>query len=199
MTDRLLNQIKFIMEADKLKNVERRNLITDMSRFENTAEHSWHFALMAMTLYEYAADDVNLSRVIKMAILHDLVEVYAGDTFAFDEAGYESKAQRENDAADKLYSLLPPEQAIEFRGLWQEFEKMETADALYAAAIDVLHPALHNAKTLDHPEHPWAKFGVTSTQIYNRLAPVKTAMPELWELVEEVVADAIEKGAVIAR
>jgi len=191
MTEKLTNQLNFIIEADKLKSVERQNLLIDKSRRENTAEHSWHFALMAMTLYEYAADVVDINRVIKMAIVHDLVEVYAGDTFAFDEKGYESKLQRENEAADKLFSLLPPEKATEYRGLWQEFDQMKTPDAMYAAAIDVLHPALMNSLT---DGHPWVKHGVTSAKVFGRLAPVKTAIPALWEFVEQIVSEAIEKG-----
>ena len=191
MTERLTNQLKFLIEADKLKSVERRNLIIDKSRYENTAEHSWHFALMALTLYEYASDAVDINRVIKMALVHDLVEVYAGDTFAFDEEGYESKLQRESEAADRLFSLLPSEQDAEFRALWQEFDHMETPDAMYAAAIDVLHPVLTNYLT---DGHPWAVNGVTSAQLLGRLAPIKAALPALWEFAERVVQEGIEKG-----
>ena len=137
MTDKLKHQLHFLAEVDKMKNILRQTYITDKSRQENSAEHSWHFALTALTLYEYCRiDGVDISRVIKMALVHDLVEIYAGDTPAYDAQGNADKDEREKEAADKLFSLLPDEQATEYRSLWEEFDHVETPDAIYANAID---------------------------------------------------------------
>jgi len=192
MDERLKGQLQFLHEADKMKNVFRQTIIADKSREENDAEHSWHFALMAMTLAEYAGiDGVDINRVIQMAILHDMVEIYAGDTFAYDTKGYETKEKRENEAADKLFSLLPAEQGARYRGLWEEFDRMETPDAVYASAIDRLHPFFMNYLT---DGHTWVKHGVSADMIYERMAPVKAALPALWEFIEYVVRDSRAKG-----
>jgi len=192
MTEKLKNQLRFLTEADKMKNIARQTLLADKSREETDAEHSWHFALMAMTLFEYCGiDGVDLDRVIKMALVHDLIEIYAGDTFAYDVNGNESKAKREKDAADKLFVLLPDEQAVEYRLLWEEFDEMETPDARYASAIDRLQPFLNNHLTQGHT---WVKHGVAAAQVYKRMMPVQTALPALWEFVAFVIRDSVEKG-----
>jgi putative hydrolase of HD superfamily len=192
MTDKLRGQIQFLTEADKMKNISRQTLLADKSREETDAEHSWHFALMAMTLFEYAGlEGINLDRVLRMAIVHDLVEIYAGDTFAYDAQGYEDKEVREQEAAGKLFSMLPDALASEYRLLWEEFDRMDTPDSLYAAAIDRLQPFLNNYLTNGHT---WAKHGVTADKIYKRMEPVQTALPALWEFVEFVIRDSCEKG-----
>ena len=192
MTEKLKGQLKFLIEADKMKSVFRQTILADKSREENDAEHSWHFALMAMTLFEYAGiKGVDINRVIKMAILHDLVEIYAGDTFAYDTKGYETKEKRENDAADKLFFLLPEEQGAEYRALWEEFDRMESPDAVYASAVDRLQPFLNNFLTAGHT---WVKHGVSADMVFMRMAPIKEALPELWEFIEYVVRDSCEKG-----
>ena len=192
MTEKLKRQFEFLVEADKMKNILRQTMLMDKSRQETDAEHSWHFALMALTFYEYAASDkVDINRVIKMALVHDLVEVYAGDTFAYDLIGNLDKEKREKEAADKLFSLLPKKQEEEFRGLWEEFDKAETPDALYASAIDRLQPFLSNYKT---DGYTWVKYGVPIDDIYKRVAPVKEILPELWGFVEFVIKDSCEKG-----
>ena len=192
MTEKLTNHIKFITESDKLKSIYRQTLITDKSREETSAEHSWHIALMAMTLYEYCTiPDVDLTRVIKMAIVHDLVEVYAGDTPAFESVDKEAKLANEQEAADKLFALLPDAQAQEYRALWEEFDAMSTPDAIFAAAVDRLQPFLSNHLT---DGHTWVKFGVSLDMVYKRIAPVKTALPALWPFVEETIQDACNKG-----
>ena len=142
--ERLKKQLEFLVEIDKMKNVLRRTLIVDGSRRENDAEHSWHLAMLAMVLEEYSEREINISRVVRMCLVHDLVEVYAGDTFAYDEKGYEDKLARETAAADKLFSMLPTEQGEEFRALWREFDEAQTADAMYAAAMDRLQPMMNN-------------------------------------------------------
>jgi putative hydrolase of HD superfamily len=190
--ERIKGQLFFLAEADKMKNVARQTLLADKSREETDAEHSWHFALMAMTLYEYVGiEGVDINRVIKMALLHDLVEVYAGDTFAYDTEGYESKEAREREAADKLFSVLPEAQALEYRSLWEEFDLMETPDALYASAVDRFQPFYSNYLTNGHT---WVKHGVSDKMVYSRMAPVKKAMPKLWGFVVDVINDSCEKG-----
>ncbi|MCL2572737.1 MAG: HD domain-containing protein [Defluviitaleaceae bacterium] len=191
MTPKLASQIKFITEADKLKSIYRQTLITDKSRNETSAEHSWHLALMAMTLIEYSANPVDLDRVIKMAIVHDLVELYAGDTPAFADTIPEDKLAEEQAAADKLFALLPADQAAEYRGLWEEFDEMKTPDAMYAAAVDRVQPLLSNHLTNGHS---WVKFNVDAARVYKRMEPIKTAIPALWELVESVISEGVEKG-----
>jgi len=150
MPPRLLQQMQFVVEIDKLKRVLRQTLLTDGSRRENSAEHSWHIALMAILLSEYATEPIDILRVVKMLLLHDLVEIDAGDTFCYDDRGHESKAEREMQAADRLFSLLPPDQASEFRALWDEFEAQETADAQFASTLDRLQPLLNNHQTQGH-------------------------------------------------
>jgi len=162
-----------------MKNIFRQTRLADRSRQENDAEHSWHFALTAMTLYEYCGiEGVDIDRVIKMALVHDLVEIYAGDTFAYDVKGNESKEERENESANRLFTLLPAEQAAEYRALWEEFDRMETPDAIYASAIDRLQ-SHHNIHLSGG--YTWEKYEITADRIYKRMIPVKTALPGLWE------------------
>ena len=191
MNERFQQQLNFLVEIDKMKNVLRQTILIDQSRQENDAEHSWHFAVTAMVLREYAAPEVDISRVVKIALVHDLIEVYAGDTFAYDETGYEDKSERELAAADKIFGLLPSDQRDELYALWLEFEQMETPDAKYASAMDRIQPLINGYMTDDHT---WRLGGVTIDKVYRRMAPVKDATPELWEFVEHVINSAIEKG-----
>jgi len=193
MNDKLKGQLAFLIEADKMKLILRQTLLIDKSRRENDAEHSWHLALMAMTLAEYTPLAISLDRVIRMALVHDLVEIYAGDTFAYDTAGYQSKDKREKEAADKLFSLLPPEQGREYRALWEEFDAMQTPDALYASAIDRLQPFINNALT---DGHTWVLHGVTVDKVYKRMDPVRDALPALWEYVENVINENLKAGRI---
>lgn len=191
INDRLKSQLEFLVEIDKMKSVLRRTLIIDGSRRENDAEHSWHLAMLAMVLEEYSEREINISRVVRMCLVHDLVEVYAGDTFAYDEKGYEDKLARENAAADKLFSMLPPEQGSEFRALWEEFDEAQTADAMYAAAMDRLQPIMNNFMTNGHT---WREGKVTSDKVLDRMQKIKQATPELWPVVEYIVNTSIERG-----
>lgn len=193
MDNRLEQQLRFLVEADKMKTVLRATLLTDKSRRENDAEHSWHFALMALLLYEYAEDGVNLFRVLKMALVHDLVEIDAGDTFAYDTEGNRDKALREQRAADRLFGLLPKEQAAELRALWEEFDAMESRDARYAAAIDRMQPFLNNSVT---DGHTWNLHSVKEEQVRARMEMVRQATPGLWPFVESVLVEAREKGSI---
>ena len=147
---RLDQQLKFSAEIDKMTGIYRRTMLVSGERHENDAEHSWHIAVMALLFKEYCIEEPSVERTIKMCVVHDLIEIYAGDTFAYDIKGNESKAEREQAAADKLFSRLPPEQGAEIRSLWEEFDAMETTDAKYAACLDRLQPLLHNTLTEGH-------------------------------------------------
>ena len=147
---RLDQQLKFTAEIDKMTGVLRRTMLVDGSRRENDAEHSWHIAVMALYFKEYCVAPVNVERAVKMCLVHDLIEIYAGDTFAYDPVGNKDKAQREAAAADKLFAQLPDEQGSELRALWEEFDAMQTNDAKYAACMDRLQPFLHNTLTKGH-------------------------------------------------
>ncbi len=190
--DRLEKQLQFIITADGAKNIFRRTTLADGSRRENDAEHSWHLALMAMLLEEYAGEaGVDIGRVIKMVIIHDLVEIYAGDTFAYDEVGNASKAQRENEAADKLFGSLPEEQGKELRKLWEEFDAMETKDAAFAGGLDRLQPLLNNYMTKGAS---WTRDQVDSSKVFKRVEILKRSAPQLWKAAEFIINDSIEKG-----
>ena len=188
--EKIQNQIKFAITIDEMKNIFRRNLLADGSRRENDAEHSWHLAMLAMILQEYSAEKVDIERVLKIALIHDLIEVYAGDTFAYDVKGNEDKHEREIQAADKLFGMLDPVQGAEIRALWDEFEAMETAESKYANAIDRIQPLILNYLT---DGHTW-KAGVTSSQIYKRMDIIRTATPELWHVVEGIISTSINAG-----
>ncbi|MBQ9939291.1 MAG: HD domain-containing protein [Oscillospiraceae bacterium] len=183
--------MKFLIEADKMKNILRQTLLADGSRRENDAEHSWHFALMAMTLAEYSAREIDMLRVLKMALLHDIVEIYAGDTFAYDEKGHEDKAEREAAAADKIFAMLPAEQSAEYRELWEEFDAMETADSRYAATIDRLQPLVNNYLTNGHT---WKLGNVTSDKVYKRISVAEDTIPEVWPIIRKYIEKAIDSG-----
>ena len=188
----LQKQLSFIVEVDKVKNVMRRTLLIDGSRRENDAEHSWHLAIMAMLLTEYAEDkNFTLDRVLKMVIVHDLVEIYAGDTFAFDVQGNIEKEEKEKKAADKLFGQLPEDQAKQFRKLWEEFDEAKTPDARYAAALDRLQPFIHNLCT---EGHTWVQAKVNKEQVYKRSGLSMEVLPALKPWMEEQINEAIKKG-----
>ena len=190
---KLEKQLAFLVEVDKMKTVLRQTILADKSRQENDAEHSWHFALMALVLWEYAGNTgLNLLRILKMALVHDLVEVYAGDTPAFGaQSNPGDKEAREQAAADKLFGLLPAEQGAELRALWEEFDAMETPDSRYAAAIDRLQPFLNNSVT---DGHTWRLHGATESQVLARMDMVRQAAPALWPFVKKTIGEAMDKG-----
>lgn len=190
-TSRFEQQMRFLVEIDQMKNVLRQTLLADGSRRESDAEHSWHLAMYAMLLSEYAPEPVDVSRVIRMVLVHDLIEIYAGDTFCYDKEGNRDKAAREAAAADRLYALLPADQAGEYRALWEEFDRMDTPDSRFAAALDRVQPIINNYLT---EGHTWKLGHVTSAQVYERMAPVKNGLPEAWKVVEWIINTSIEKG-----
>ncbi len=189
--EELKSQLQFIAEIDKMKQIFRRNLLMDGSRRENDAEHSWHIAVMAIILKEYAVEPFNMERVLKMTLIHDLVEMYAGDTFAFDAEANEGKEEREKAAADRLFALLPKNQGAELHSLWEEFDRMESADAKYAAALDRLQPFIHNLCT---EGHTWVEGHATLSQVMKRSGPVMEALPALKPWMEAQIKTAIAKG-----
>lgn len=188
---RLDSQFLFTAEIDKMTSVLRRTLLLDLSRRENDAEHSWHIAVMAMLFSEYAAEPVDIGRVVQMCVVHDLVEVYAGDTFAYDAAGNADKEAREKAAADQLFGMLPKEQGRMIRSLWEEFDAMESADAKYAACMDRLQPFLHNTLT---DGHTWVEGGTDRAAVEKRMAIIKEFMPQVYTWVAENIEHAIEAG-----
>ena len=188
---RLDQQLKFSAEIDKITNVYRRTLLVSGERRENDAEHSWHVAVMALLFKEYCVEEPNVERAIKMLVVHDLIEIYAGDTFAYDVKGNESKAEREAAAADKLYSQLPPEQGSELKALWEEFDGMETVDAKYAACLDRIQPLLHNTLT---EGHTWQNNGAVRSQVEARAGIVKEFMPEVYAWIDKNLDRGVELG-----
>jgi len=190
-SDRLSRQIAFIIEIDKLKSILRQTLITDGSRRENSAEHSWHLAVMAPLLAEYAPEPVNVERAIRMLLVHDIVEIDAGDTFAYDTHGNESKAERELQAAGRIFGLLPEDQQREYRALWEEFEIRDTADARFANALDRLQPLLNNYRTQGGT---WRIHKLNRTQVVKRMEPVREFLPSVYPIVEEYLSDACARG-----
>jgi putative hydrolase of HD superfamily len=189
--DRLEQQIAFLIEADKLKTVVRRTPLVDQSRRENSAEHSWHLMLAAVVMREYSVEAVDLLRVLEMLAVHDLVEIDAGDTFAYDAQDLVTKAERELAAAERLFALLPPDQTSRLRLLWEEFEAHETPDARFANAMDRLQPLLQNAWAQGGS---WREHDVDRDQVLRRMAPIQAAVPAAWPLVLRIVNDFCASG-----
>ncbi|MEQ8962416.1 MAG: HD domain-containing protein [Coleofasciculus sp. C2-GNP5-27] len=191
MNCRLQQQIQFIIEIDQLKGILRQTRLIDDSRQENSAEHSWHLALMAIILAEYAPPQVDLGRAITMVLLHDLVEIDAGDTFCYDVQGNQDKVVREEKAATRIFGLLPQDQGQSLREIWDEFEAVTTPTARFAVALDRLQPLLLNYQNRGGT---WQVHGITEPQVMQRMAPVQEGTPQLWTLVEQIVADCIKAG-----
>lgn len=191
ISERLRKQLEFIREIDKAKTVLRRSVLLDRSRRENDAEHSWHLAVMAILLVEYANEPVDLLKVVKMLLIHDLVEIDAGDTYAYDAKGNEDKYEREQRAADRIFGLLPQEQGEELRRLWEEFEERRTPEARFAAAMDRLQPVMLNYLT---EGVVWRQHGVTSEQVIARNRHIAEGSEVLWEAAAEYIQDAVRKG-----
>ncbi len=188
---RLAEQLAFVVEAHRLTGVERRSRVAGGSRLENTAEHSWHVALICLVLGEYAPAGVDRQRVLRMLIVHDLVEIDAGDTYIYDVAGQANKLDRERKAAARIFGLLPADQGERFEELWEEFEARQTPDARFAAALDRLAPFLLN---LDHHGGSWREHQVTAGQVRANLAKVDEGAPELAPFVSAAIEGAVAAG-----
>lgn len=191
-SERISRQTAFLTESDKLKRILRRTLVTDGSRRENTAEHSWHIILTAMVLREYAAEPVNFERVLEMLAAHDLVEIDAGDTFAYDAAANRTRAERERQAADRLFGMLPPDLGAKLRALWEEFDAHTTVESRFANAVDRFQPFLQNLAT---DGGTWRIYHPTREQVLRRMDPVRTALPALWPLVKGAIEEFFSSGA----
>ena len=192
LKDRFRRQIEFILEADKLKNVLRKTILMDRSRRENSAEHSWHIALTVLILSEYTKDsDVDLFRVMKILLVHDLIEIDAGDTYCYDDHGRKDQDRREKKAADRIFNLLPADQATTLRALWDEFEERKTPESRFANALDRLQPFLHNYFT---EGQIWQENNIKSAQVKSRMHPVDDGAPVLWNYVSSLIDDGVKKG-----
>lgn len=180
--ERLKKQFAFIQEIDKEKTVFRQTYLADASRKENDAEHSWHMAVMAMILSEYSNEEIDVLRTMSMILVHDLVEIYAGDTYAYDTAGNEDKLERELAAADKLFALLPDDQRDKMRGLWDEFEAGKTAEAKFASTLDKIQPLMLNNAS---GGLSWKEHGVKASQVYDRNIKTSEGSKALWEFADQ--------------
>ncbi len=183
---RLGAQLAFIEEIDRLKNIERRSRLFDGSRRENSAEHSWHVAIAALVLAEHADEKIDVSRVVAMLLLHDLVEIDAGDTFLYDETAAAEKTERESRAAARLFGLLPDEQGRHFAALWCEFEDGKTREARFAAAIDRVLPVLHNTH---HRGALWREHGVSQARVVAKNRGIGRAAPRLWTAIHRRIRE----------
>ena len=201
--ERLQQQMKFILPVwdimfwitvDKVKQIIRQTYLADGSRKENDAEHSWHLALMAVLLKEYANEEVDLAKVIPMVLLHDLVEIDAGDTYAYDQAGLATQRARETKAADRIFGMLPEDQGTKFRNLWEEFEAYETAEAKFAHVLDNCQPLLLNDAS---GGKSWKEHTVHKSQIYKRNEHTAEGSREIWEYMQQLIDKHIQLGHVI--
>lgn len=205
---RLEKQLSFLLECDKMKSIYRQTyIIADESRGasmrdfegeeslhrrrENDAEHSFHLALFAMILSEYSGRDIDLLKVLKMVTVHDIVEIDAGDTYIYDTAGNQTKAEREQRAADRLFGLLPDDQRDEFRALWEEFERKDTPESRFAAALDRMQPMLLN---YTKGGISWKEHGADYPKVYERNKQISDGAPDLWDKIDELLSDALDKG-----
>ncbi len=189
---RLVRQIEFIAECDKLKDIFRQTITMQSRRPENDAEHSWHLCLCVLVLAEHANHaQLDVLRVLKMLIVHDLVEIDAGDTFAYDVVAMASQHEREAVAADRIFGLLPADQAGEFRALWDEFEAKETSEAKFATAVDRFQPMLLNCRTQGAA---WNRHGITQDRVVARNRHIADGSAELWRYAEQMVQAAVDAG-----
>ena len=192
--NRLEQQLQFILEIDKVKKIIRQTPLSDASRKENDAEHSWHIALMAYLLQEYAEEPVEVSKVMLMVLIHDLVEIDAGDTYAYDEEGAKTKDERERKAADRIFGLLPEEQGMYLKALWDEFEAYETAEAKYAHMLDNFQPLLLNDAA---GGISWTEHQVKKSQIYKRNEKVEETSATIWKCMQDKIDKHIQAGHVL--
>lgn len=189
--DRLQKQMNFILEIDRMKEISRQNYLADASRKENDAEHSWHLAVMCLILSEYANAEIDITKTVSMLLIHDLIEIYAGDTYAYDEAGNATKAAREAEAAKRLYSMLPEDQGSYFQKLWLEFDEGETEEALFANALDKIQPLMLNAASKGRS---WKEHGVRGENVLRRNERTHLGSEALWEFAKQIIDENMENG-----
>jgi len=191
MTNRLEQQMKFILEVDKLKFVNRQSYLSDGNRKENDAEHSWHLALMASLLYEYAEKELDLAKTMTMVLIHDIVEIDAGDTYAYDEAGNATKREREVKAAERIFNILPEDQALKMRNMWEEFEACESPEAKFAHVLDNAQPLMLNDAT---DGRAWRERKIKKSQVMQRNEKTKEGSKEMGDYVQEIIDRNVENG-----
>jgi len=189
--DRLSQQVAFIIEIDKLKDILRRTYIMSGEKLENSAEHSWQLALMAILLSEHSNEPIDVGHVVKMVLIHDLVEIDAGDTYCYDTAAEQDKIEREMRAADRIFGILPKDQGHELRLLWEEFEARETPEARFAAALDRLMPMLLNYHTAGRS---WKEHGIRQSQARARNSHIVEGSRALWDTADRMIEEAVARG-----
>ncbi len=191
ITNDLLKQIQFIKEIDKIKYIQRRTCLLNSDRPENDAEHSWHLALMAIALSEHANKPVDILRVLKMVLIHDIVEIDSGDVFVYDKSKSHKNTEEEFAAAKRIFGLLPENQAKELIDLWKEFEDGETDDAKFAKSLDKLEPLLQN---FSNNGGTWDKYNVTYNELYTQKKSINKGSDTLWEYAENLLNESVDKG-----
>ena len=191
MDNRIKKQLAFSLEIDKVKNISRQTSLSGYGRKENDAEHSWHMAVMAYLLREYSNEKVDIARVMLMCLIHDIVEIDAGDTYCYDEEGLKTQKSREEVAKQRIFSLLPEEQAEEMMALFDEFEAYETAESKFAHAMDNLQPLILNNS---NDGGDWKEHGVTSAQVYKRQGKTRLGSEKLYEITDSIIQENIKKG-----
>ncbi|WP_041366864.1 HD domain-containing protein [Natranaerobius thermophilus] len=188
---RFKQQLNFLAEIDSLKEIYRKTKLNTGDRFENDAEHSWELAMMAVVLQEYAEEELDLSRVIKMLLIHDLVEIDAGDTFVYDEEAVQDQEEREQAAAERIFGLLPSDQEQELRTLWYEFEEEQTAEARFALALDRMQPIIHN---FYNQGGTWQEFSINREQVEEKNKKIDFGSSQLWKFTQEILDTAQKQG-----
>ncbi|SNR33614.1 HD family hydrolase [Flavobacterium sp. ov086] len=190
-TEDLLNQIAFIKEIDKVKYIQRKTKLFNSDRHENDAEHSWHLALMAIVLAEHSNEPVDVLKVVKMVLIHDIVEIDAGDIFLYDSQINHDNTEQERLAANRIFGLLPKNQADELISIWEEFEAGETNEAKFAKSMDRLEPLLQNTS---NNGGTWKEFGVGYNKVYEKKSVIKEGSRSLWSYAEGLINESVEKG-----
>lgn len=194
--ERLEKQIAFILEADKEKNILRQTHLSGHGRRENDAEHAWHMAMMIYLLKEYANEEIDVAKAMMMALIHDIVEIDAGDTYAYDAAALETQKEREEKAAERIFGLLPEDQRDELKKLFAEFEAYETPESKFAHAMDNFQPLLLNHS---NDGGDWREHGVTKDQVMNRQSKTQLGSEEIWKYAENIIEDNVNKGNIRER
>ncbi|MBP6620106.1 MAG: HD domain-containing protein [Leadbetterella sp.] len=192
--DKLLRQISFIKEIDKLKYIQRKTKLLNSDRHENDAEHSWHLAMMAIVLAEHSDKPIDILKVVKMVLIHDIVEIDAGDTFIYDTTKSHSNTEEELLAAKRIFGLLPSEQAEEFIAIWEEFEEGNSDEAKFAKSMDRLEPLLQNTS---NNGGTWAEFNVSYEKVYEKKKVIKNGSRTIWNYAENLINESVAKGILV--
>ncbi len=190
-TSNLLQQINFIKEIDKIKYIQRKTKLFNSDRNENDAEHSWHLAMMTIVLAEHSDVPIDILKVLKMVLIHDIVEIDAGDTFIYDSDKDHTNTDEERKAANRIFGMLPKEQADELISIWEEFERGETSEAKFAKSMDRFEPLLQN---VSNNGGTWTEFGVTYNKVYEKKKEIKEGSSSLWSYAENLINQSVEKG-----